>query len=77
MLSMKVRNLSETAITDDGLKMQIYNRSKKPLFKDNTIEFTEWGNFVFSKPRLAHPTLQLPGATSRATRQKASSTRLQ
>ena len=27
--------------------MQIYNRSKKPLFKDNTTEFTEWGNFVF------------------------------
>ena len=37
----------DVTITDDGLKMQIYNRSKKPLFKDNTIEFTEWGNFVF------------------------------
>lgn len=37
----------EISITDDGLKMQIYNRTKKPLFKENTTEFTEWGNFVF------------------------------
>jgi chemotaxis protein MotB len=27
--------------------MEIYNRTKKPLFKDNTTEFTEWGIFVF------------------------------
>jgi chemotaxis protein MotB len=37
----------DITITDDGLKMEIYNRTKKPLFKDNTTEFTEWGNFVF------------------------------
>jgi chemotaxis protein MotB len=37
----------DITITDDGLKMQIYNRTKKPLFKDNTTEFTDWGTFVF------------------------------
>lgn len=34
-------------ITSDGLKMNIYNRAKKPIFKDNTTETTEWGTFVF------------------------------
>jgi chemotaxis protein MotB len=34
-------------ITSDGLKMNIYNRSKKPIFRDNTTEPTEWGTQVF------------------------------
>ena len=34
-------------ITSDGLKMNIYNRSKKPIFKNNTTETTEWGTQVF------------------------------
>lgn len=34
-------------ITSDGLKMNIYNRAKKPIFKDNTTETTEWGTHVF------------------------------
>ena len=34
-------------ITNDGLRMEIYNRSKKPIFKDNTTETTEWGTQVF------------------------------
>ena len=34
-------------ITSDGLKMNIYNRSKKPIFKNNTTETTEWGTHVF------------------------------
>ncbi len=34
-------------ITSDGLKMNIYNRSQKPIFRDNTTETTEWGTQVF------------------------------
>ncbi|MBU6181809.1 MAG: OmpA family protein [Verrucomicrobia bacterium] len=34
-------------VTSDGLRMQIYNRAKKPLFKGNTTELTPWGNEVF------------------------------
>lgn len=37
----------EIQITSDGLKMNIYNRAKKPIFKDNTTETTEWGTHVF------------------------------
>jgi chemotaxis protein MotB len=34
-------------ITSDGLKMNIFNRAKKPIFKNNTTETTEWGTQVF------------------------------
>lgn len=34
-------------ITSDGLKMTVYDRTKKPIFKDNTTELTDWGKFVF------------------------------
>ena len=34
-------------ITSDGLKMNIFNRTKQPIFKNNTKEFTDWGTFVF------------------------------
>jgi len=34
-------------ITSDGLKMNIFNRTKQPIFKNNTNEFTDWGTFVF------------------------------
>jgi len=34
-------------ITSDGLKMNIYNRAKKPIFKNNTTETTDWGTQVF------------------------------
>ena len=37
----------EIEITSDGLKMTVYDRSEKPLFKDNTTELTDWGKFVF------------------------------
>lgn len=37
----------DITITSDGLKMTIYDRSKKPIFKDNTTETTDWGTFVF------------------------------
>ncbi len=33
-------------VTSDGLRINIYNRAAKPLFKKNSSEFTEWGNFV-------------------------------
>ena len=34
-------------ITSDGLKMTILDRTKKPIFVDNTTELTDWGKFVF------------------------------
>lgn len=30
-------------VTSDGLRMTLYDRSKQPLFKDDTTEFTDWG----------------------------------
>jgi chemotaxis protein MotB len=37
----------DVQITSDGLKMNIFNRSDKPIFKNNTSELTEWGTKVF------------------------------
>ncbi|MCR6654530.1 MAG: OmpA family protein [Opitutus sp.] len=43
-------NLSEKTIdiqvTSDGLRVTLFDRASKPLFVDNTAEFTEWGTFV-------------------------------
>jgi chemotaxis protein MotB len=43
-------NLSERPVeihvTSDGLRITLFDRAKKPLFVDNTSEFTEWGEFV-------------------------------
>ncbi|WP_404423626.1 flagellar motor protein MotB [Nibricoccus sp. IMCC34717] len=33
-------------VTSDGLRVNLFNRARKPLFKDNTAEFTEWGQFM-------------------------------
>lgn len=33
-------------VTSDGLKITIYDRSKRPLFERNTAKFTDWGLFV-------------------------------
>ena len=33
-------------VTTDGLKLTLFDRARKPLFVDNTAEFTEWGRFV-------------------------------
>ncbi|MFZ9964329.1 MAG: flagellar motor protein MotB [Terrimicrobiaceae bacterium] len=37
----------DVQITSDGLKMNIFNRAKKPVFKNDTTELTEWGTQVF------------------------------
>jgi chemotaxis protein MotB len=37
----------EVNITSDGLKMTIYDRTKKRIFRENSTETTEWGTFVF------------------------------
>lgn len=34
-------------VTSDGLRMNIYNRAQKPVFKNNTTELTDWGTQVF------------------------------
>jgi chemotaxis protein MotB len=33
-------------VTSDGLRITLYDRSKRPLFADKTAELTEWGRFV-------------------------------
>src|ERR1041385_8729339 len=33
-------------VTTDGLRVTLYDRAKRPLFVNNTTEFTEWGKFV-------------------------------
>jgi len=33
-------------VTPDGLKITLYDRNRKPLFKENTAQLTDWGNFV-------------------------------
>lgn len=33
-------------VTSDGIRLTLYDRARKPLFAENTAEFTEWGKFV-------------------------------
>jgi chemotaxis protein MotB len=32
-------------VTSDGLRVNLFDRARQPLFKKNTAEFTEWGRF--------------------------------
>ncbi len=33
-------------ITSDGLRVILFNRSSKPIFREDTAEFTDWGRFL-------------------------------
>jgi chemotaxis protein MotB len=33
-------------VTSDGLRITLFDRARKPLFKDESQEFTEWGRFM-------------------------------
>jgi len=33
-------------VTSDGLRITLYDRARRPLFLENSAEFTEWGHFV-------------------------------
>ena len=33
-------------VTTDGLRVTLFDRSKRPLFKPDSTEFTEWGAFI-------------------------------
>jgi chemotaxis protein MotB len=33
-------------VTSDGMRITLFDRARKPLFKQSTAEFTEWGDFV-------------------------------
>ncbi len=33
-------------VTSDGMRVTLFDRTRKPLFKENTAEFTDWGNFM-------------------------------
>jgi chemotaxis protein MotB len=32
-------------VTSDGLRVNLFDRARRPLFQPNTAEFTEWGRF--------------------------------
>lgn len=36
----------EIQVTTDGLRVTLYDRTKRPLFLDESTAFTEWGTFV-------------------------------
>lgn len=36
----------EISVTNDGLRVRIYDRNDRPVFDGNTARFTEWGDFV-------------------------------
>jgi chemotaxis protein MotB len=33
-------------VTSDGMRISLFDRARKPLFKENSAEFTEWGNYM-------------------------------
>ncbi|HEY9249172.1 MAG TPA: flagellar motor protein MotB, partial [Rariglobus sp.] len=33
-------------VTSDGMRITLFDRARKPLFKEGTAEFTPWGEFV-------------------------------
>lgn len=33
-------------VTSDGMKITLFDRARKPLFKEDSAEFTEWGDFI-------------------------------
>ena len=36
----------DITVTSDGLRITLYDRPKQPLFKKDSAEFTEWGNYA-------------------------------
>jgi chemotaxis protein MotB len=36
----------DVQVTSDGLRITLFDRAKRPLFADKTMNFTPWGNFV-------------------------------
>jgi chemotaxis protein MotB len=39
-------NPIDIQVTSDGMRITLFDRARKPLFKDGTAEFTAWGDFV-------------------------------
>lgn len=33
-------------VTSEGLKITLFDRAKRPLFKDDSTDFTDWGKFI-------------------------------
>jgi chemotaxis protein MotB len=33
-------------VTSDGMRINLFDRARKPIFKANTAEFTDWGNYM-------------------------------
>ena len=46
-LDMAAKELPvDVVVTPDGMKVNIYNRAKRPVFVQNTAQLTEWGQLV-------------------------------
>lgn len=44
----ETRNDVKIEMTSEGVRINVYDRSTKPVFEGNTIEFTKYGDWVFS-----------------------------
>jgi chemotaxis protein MotB len=36
----------DVQVTSDGLRIQLFDRARRPLFQEDTAQFTDWGRFV-------------------------------
>jgi chemotaxis protein MotB len=36
----------DVTVTNDGLRVTVYDRADRPIFKESTADFTEWGTYV-------------------------------
>jgi len=36
----------DVQVTSDGLRVTLFDRTKKPVFNENSAEFTQWGKFM-------------------------------
>lgn len=36
----------EVTVTNDGLRVRVYDRNERPIFSEDGAKFTEWGEFV-------------------------------
>ncbi|HET7535389.1 MAG TPA: flagellar motor protein MotB [Candidatus Didemnitutus sp.] len=36
----------DVQVTSDGLRITLFDRARRPLFENNSTEFTEWGRFI-------------------------------
>jgi chemotaxis protein MotB len=60
----------ELELTPEGLRVTVFDRTRKPVFEVNSVQLTEYGNWVFSTlawvvSRYSNFTIELEGHTER------------